>query len=835
MRVVVTVLVTNLLIAVVATYPLIRSIGTSVSDPVDAILNTWIVAYGHHALLTQPRELFHSNIFYPHPWTLLFSEALLLPVFLLLPIYALTGNALFSLNVLLLMGFTFTATSGFLLGRWLFHSFWPALVVGTIFAFNSYTLSNTGQVQLLHLEWLPLVLLYLGKALQKPSLRSAWLMAFFLAAQFYTSVYYGIFGFLVVVLVGSVVWMAYPYPAGKVRLQSAGAVSLGLIVAAALCRPLAWDYYTLSRPYGFQRTLHDTWPYAASLEMWLTVRPGHLLYGPWLDHELPKLGYYALDALSPGGLLLSLAAVGVLLALARTSLLRRSPGHRARRAVAGWPYLLLLGIGFFWLLSLGPYLQVRSLQPNFEITLPYAWVHTWVPGFTGLRAPVRLAAVVYLGIAIAAAYGLRHVRWPPAHIGLFALLLGEQLAVPASTLHTPQTSMEQQAVYRWLAAQPPTVYLELPIYPFGEGDAARWLESQYHSIRHWQATPAGYSGYFPPRHAELLDFLNQFPRAEVVELLQAMGVEWVIVHRARLTDAARLATDAAIDTHRWRVQTWGDIWAVHLPPNPMPRPAARFVLPAVAQAGGTVTIGRILRGAEPHPIVPGSELGRVRVEWRQAGVVVLAAERQTQPPYYVDALAVAGFTMPVPAQAGSYTLHVFAGAPAQEVAAGVVEVIVDRAPPEVTLLPVRPVAATLQCAGAGDEIAIDVWMQTIGWYDQPFTLSGRLVDDQAGEVARSRRDVEFRPERARRDLLSLQPYTLPFAARHAIAAAVDLNHPPALELVAYQWQQAAERVVARHFVDDAGNVVPSITLPLTVDPACVVEHAGARDTHIPAW
>src|SRR5215204_5902474 len=201
-----------LLMAIVVTYPLVLSFGTSVSDPVDAVLNTWILASNHHTLLTQPLEFFNTNIFYPYKQTLLFSETLFLPSLWLLPIRLFTGSALLTHNVLVLMGFTLTGTTGYLLGRWLFRSFWAALVVGAVFAFNSYTLSNMGQAQLLQLQWLPLALLYMGKSLQKPSMRNALFVALFLVAQFYTVIYYGIFSFIVVGLVGGGGWLVSAYP-----------------------------------------------------------------------------------------------------------------------------------------------------------------------------------------------------------------------------------------------------------------------------------------------------------------------------------------------------------------------------------------------------------------------------------------------------------------------------------------------------------------------------------------------------------------------------------------------------------------------------------------------
>ena len=807
-----------LTMAIVVTYPLVLSLNTAVADPVDAILNTWIMAFEHHTLLTQPLEFLNTNIFYPHPQTLLYSETLLLPSLLLLPIRLFSDSPLLTHNVLVLMGFALTGTSGYLLGRWLFHEHWAAMVVGGVLAFNSYTLSNMGQAQLLHLVWLPLALLYMAKLLRKPDLRYALMMAFFLAAQFYSVIYYGIFAFLAVGAAGGIGWLFRRYPSRQERLHTAYLMGLGLAIAVLLCLPLALAYYSVSSTNGFARLLAETWPYSASIESWITALPQNLLYGQRLGQELPMLGFYALDALFPGVILLTIAAVGLLLGIVRAWGILRSSQYPARGRFFLWPVFLLVGILFLLVLSFGPYFQQKVLQPNFEQTLPYALIHKWVPGFQALRAPVRFAALVFLGLGVAAAYSVRLVRWQVARMAIFLLLLVEVVLVPANTLYTPTTSNDQQALYAWLATQPSSVYLEFPVYAFGEeGQEARWLESQFQSMNHWHATPVGYSGFFPPRYDELVKFLRGFPRTEVVRFMQALGVEWVVLHSARMDDEAWQATVQLIDERGWDTQRWGDLWLVQLPKLPpeftTEPPSQQFFIPDVAQASGELALSSIFLATEPTAIVPGSNEGEMHIEWWRGDSLALAVDKIVQAPYFMDAIGASTFSIPVPAQPDAYQLKVFVGEPRREVASGMVNVRDDVAPPEATLLPVRGVEATLVCEG--DTMRADVLMQTIGWYDESFTLSGRVLDADGVEVARSTADVEFPPVEPRRNLLERAYYTLPFDALP------NANDPSlSLELYAYQWQQSAERIVARNFVHEDGTVASALRLPLLVSANC---------------
>jgi hypothetical protein len=255
------------------------------------------------------------------------------------------------------------------------------------------------------------------------------------------------------------------------------------------------------------------------------------------------------------------------------------------------------------------------------------------------------------------------------------------------------------------------------------------------------------------------------------------------------------------------------VWGIQLPKRHAAEPDQHFYIPDVAQAGGTMTINTILSTTEPTSIVPGSDLGRVRVEWWRDDRQLLVVNKVVQPPYFVDSVATSTFMIPTPPEPGSYEVRVSAGETKHEVASGMVTLTNDVAPPEITLLPVRGVEAKLVCdAGA---IRADVTMKTTGWYDESFTLSGRVMDASGVEVARSAADVEFPPVAPRTNLLHQAHYSLPFDALPEIN-----DGPLALELLAYQWQQLAERIVARNFVDANGTVVGSQRLPLLVSPAC---------------
>ncbi|MBX3001264.1 MAG: hypothetical protein KF893_22275 [Caldilineaceae bacterium] len=787
------------LAALIFTYPFVLGLGNAVTDPVDPILNAWIVGWEHHILLRQPLELLNANIFYPYPQTLLYSETLLLPSTLLMPIQLATGNPILTHNLLVLLGLASTAGSGYLLGRWLFRSHWAGALLGIVFAFNSYTLSNLGQVQLLQLAPLPLALLYTGKVIRRPRLRFALLLAFFLTAQFYTVIYYGFFAFLLVGVSGGAGWLLYRFPSLRMRLHALGMLLGGGVLALLLCLPLGLPYYDLSQRYGYERTLADAWPFSTSFEMWMTPPAQNLLYGWMAAGDPPRLGFYPVDSLFPGFLLFGLALGGLIFWLWRAA----GMGKR-------YPLALLLGIGFFFVLSLGPYLQLATLQPDFERILPYAWIHETIPGFEALRAPGRFAVVVFLGMAVAAASLMRHLRWRGLQFALILLLFAEALVIPATDLYTPPIDRDRRAFHEWLSTQDDTVYVELPPSSPGLGSSPHlWLEDQWLGLSHWQPTLAGYSGFWPPHHDDLLLFVARFPDPEAVLFLQSLGVEWILPLPDRLSAEQRQQIEDAIQAQGWETRTWGDLRAIRLPRIERDPSQSRYLIPDRAQAGGEVAVAAIFTSEDPTPTLPNSALGSLRVEWQQGDRPIRRLKRQHQPPFFVDGVALSSIHIPTPATEGIYTLRLLDGAD-RLLAASDVNVVVDAAPPESRVLPVLAIQAILTCGG--DDAQIDLILRTVGWYEEPFTLSARLLDAEGAQVMRSA-DVEFPPHRPRANLRTINVYLLPLPV-------IPGDDALTVELIGYQWQQAAERIVPRAFVSAEGEVMDQLSLPLARSAGC---------------
>lgn len=511
-----------LILTLVLTNPLILHIWNSVEDKQDALLNTWIVAWVGHAFITDPLNLFNANIFYPYPNTLAFSEALVPQGLFALPFMLATNNTIFGYNLVLFVMLWFNAFAMYLFvydGTKRSDAGW---VAGAIYGFSAFNLGNFAQIQLLSLGWLPLALLFLGKLLygdktNRARWRDALLFTLFFILQALSSFYYAL---LVGLAIG--LYLLWWLLRARATLLSARrrvlvplAISFALIGLVLI--PFLLPYLDVQRDLGFTRTKQESEPFSASLKQFTEVSPQNLLYGRFLaPNPVIRTGGYPLDNLFPGVIAIGLAAVGLV---------------SYRRGRESGFFLLLLIVSFT--LALGPRLYLTSRQAT-NIVLPYSWLYDAFPLMRALRAPVRFEALIMFAVAACAGFGASALlermirkRATPIALAIVGLIALEYLALPAANIAQLPVANEIPQIYKWLAVQPPTVVLQVPMMA---PDANKELDisNQYFTTYDWQKTPDGYSGFIPPRRGEIAYEMESFPSPRSVALLGALGVRYVV-------------------------------------------------------------------------------------------------------------------------------------------------------------------------------------------------------------------------------------------------------------------------------------------------------------------
>ena len=516
------VLLLFLALAAAMTWPLARELERAVVQPAeDPQLNSWIMAWDAHALLTEPAHLFQGNIFYPYPYALAYSEHLLGSAVLGLPFQLLWRNAVAVHNLLVLLSFALSGFGAYLLGRRLSGSRAAGLIAGLVFAFCPYKMGQLHHFQNLSAQWMPFALLFLERVVRQGRRRDMFLLGLFIVLQGFSSVYYTLFLAVGLVIAAAIMLLGQWWGAWRVAARRLGALALTGLLAGAVLVPVYLPYARAAELLDAGRSLSYVTQLSPDALNYLATPAGNLLYGtltaPW--RKEPE------GALWPGLLALLLAGAGLW------------AGLRARsRAVRTWCWTLLALALTAGVLSLGPtiHLAGRALVRG-----PYILLWRYLPGFQAVRVPARFAVLVMLGLAGLAAVGMGHLlgdgraRWRRLAGGAAALLIVLEYWSAPLPLAQAYTASPTPEVYRWLAEQPADVsVLELPIdvYPAFSHDILYLGQS----TRHWRRLVNGYSGIFPPGYLALSRMMQDFPSQETVDVLRRLGVDYVIVHRDQL-------------------------------------------------------------------------------------------------------------------------------------------------------------------------------------------------------------------------------------------------------------------------------------------------------------
>ncbi len=737
MRKAVVVLVLFILLTVGLTWPLSLHVASGVEDLNDALLNTWILAWDGHQLLTNPLHLFDANIFYPYQNTLAFSEIILPQALIALPFSLATGNPVLGYNLALLASFVLSGFCAYLLVLRLTRSRWAGIAAGVVFAFGAYKMSNLAQAQLLALQWLPLALLYLWRTLDYSvpgvaaspawrNWRNAFLLTLFVALQTLSSFYYAILAAITIAL-ALAVHLLLRRRASLLRLIQ---TLLALVVAAMIVLPFVVPYLHVERDLGFRRAIAESEPFSASLAQYANALPGSWLYTALVDSSPVVIGGYPLDALFPGLTVLFLAALGVAL---------------WRKRASAWLFPLALALVSL-LLSLGPAL---TLSPGHTLPLPFALPYQFLfalPGMQALRAPVRFAALLFLALSILAGLGVAsitrrptrgsraivHIRRQLAGGVIVALLVAECLTVPGAHIAAVPTGDAVPPVYRWLAQQAPGVILELPMLA---ATPERGLLNQYFSIYHWQNTPDGYSGFIPPKHGEIVYEMQQFPSERSVSMLQGMDVRYLVVHTDLIADWERRSQGlAAHSGDIIPVQSFGavTVFQVRVAGRAGPLQGSIYV-PAEGKSGAAYTASLILTSGAGHSVITRpARNATVEIVWRRADNAPVKTERQTVAlPVVVSEAAVVPITLQSP-EAGSYTLNAKVQLPqGNEVASSGAVTMRKAALPGAQAIPVRLLsgAAETDRYHAGDTLSVKLRWRALGKVDAYYSVYVRLLDN----------------------------------------------------------------------------------------------------------
>ena len=231
-RELVAVLGVGALLTVVLTYPLafkMASVGRV--DNGDGQFSIWNVAWVARTLIVDPIHVFDANIFYPHRWTLAYSESNLGTGALAVPAYWATRNPYFAHNFVVLLAFLLSAIGTYYLVRHLTGDRRAAAVSAIGFAFCPHMFAHLAQIQALMTAGLPFSMLAFHRLADRPTAGRGVTLGLVMAAQAICSGYYGVF---VILMVGFAVFVIAMMRDLWTDRRYWTAIAIGALVAIAL-------------------------------------------------------------------------------------------------------------------------------------------------------------------------------------------------------------------------------------------------------------------------------------------------------------------------------------------------------------------------------------------------------------------------------------------------------------------------------------------------------------------------------------------------------------------------------------------------------------------------
>lgn len=497
---VVQVFIIFLFLSIIHTWPLATSPARlSRNDNYDTTLNEWIVSWIAYRLPRDPLHLFDANIFYPERYTLAFSEPLLTAGVIGAPMRWLGASPVLTYNLLLLLGFTLTAAATYALIKRFTGDHLAGLMAGSLFAFNSHTLTSLPHLQAQYALWLPLAILGFDNLIRKRRTSDALMLALFVTLSAFTSIYLAV---ITAVAMGLVLIMRAPdwwgYRPKSFILQ----IGVVAVLACGIVLLVLSPYLSVFESHQVIRSMKTVSILSASPSSYLTSA-GRIHYPLW-SHN-----FYIRNSASlfPGmtAFILSLVAL-----VYRSNLLTK---RRLRM------FLVIGAAGF--LLSLGP------------MTPIYTWIYRIFFPLQGLRAASRFGYLFLLCVAALAGYGIFALRqryggkrWVTVlAVGLIFVANLEALRAPMG-----YTSFEGiPPIYKTLARKNEAmVVVEMPFPP--RGLVARNAAFMLASTVHWKPLLNGYSGFTPESYIRRAELLQDFPSEAAVAELERSGVTHVVVH-----------------------------------------------------------------------------------------------------------------------------------------------------------------------------------------------------------------------------------------------------------------------------------------------------------------
>ena len=413
------------------TYPLILNFNTHFfTDAGDGMMNVWNIWWINTAV-TQPSvnpSIWHTSMLHwPFGTTLLgqtlnpFNGLIAVP---LLRFFSLVQTH----NLIVTFSFVMGGITAYWLAYYLTRSQWGSLVAGYIFTFSSYHFAHYyGHLNLISLEWIPLFVLCWYILIKRPSV----LMALASALTLYLILLCDYYYFFYSVLTGALMMLWHMLTERDlflfVKPDHRTPLSVFVLTSLILTGPIVFPLMYLTRVDPFLDA-HN--PITFSLDLLALFVPGE----SWKFSQQTEFYWSKLPiGISEASVYMGYAVIILLIYL---WVKRRDVEFIRTNEMYLWYFLA----GFFFLMALGPALQVNG-KIVYDALMPYTLMEKILPFLKLSGVPVRMVIILILSVSVLSAMSLKQMQKllkGRVYIFLiFALLFVETL--PTALPFTPIT------------------------------------------------------------------------------------------------------------------------------------------------------------------------------------------------------------------------------------------------------------------------------------------------------------------------------------------------------------------------------------------------------------
>lgn len=541
-----------IVLALVFTYPLVLHMGDSLAGKIgDNIYFVWMIGWFKKALFdlhANPFNIWFLN--YPQGWNLAYTEITAAMLAIGLP-FSFIGGPVLAYNVAMLATFVISGLGMFLWVKHLSGRTDAAIIAGSIFSLLPYHFAHflIGHLNLAGMQWFPFFfmgffdLLGVQKTPEQlaPWWKSALLAGISLGLIALTSQYF----LYMTLLVSAFIFICYLIFFNRAKIKNwsfwraylvMGAISLPLVLGGVA------PYISLLQQGGLpDRDLEVTRRFSASASPTDFILPSsdHFLWGSWINTHFNR------ELWAECTLYAGVAAGG----LGLWALLKRKKTDHSTLLV-----LLLLGSLLAIVLAMGPDLlwfnqRVTVIMPaflanilhrtEFHIPLPGYFLFKYFPLYAKLRAFARFGAFLLVFESAAAGLGAALLlnRFKPKTQVLMSMLLVALVFFDFYPGPLAEISkVQSRPVDAWLAQQPGQgAVIQMP---FVEGENQ---EQIYYTLTHGKPFVGGFFNAFPPeQYLRITPVMKGFPDKASIQLMQALGVEYVLVDGAGYADTGQV-------------------------------------------------------------------------------------------------------------------------------------------------------------------------------------------------------------------------------------------------------------------------------------------------------